>query len=392
MQLVQLLLALTSLTSVGLGVGLVLALMSPSTSSSSSSVSPSDVLTVGINYGAGSAESKAVQFINEELLALYPDGSFQLMVNYSGFLLGKSGFDAAKDAGTLDAVIVNTQDIGSDDATVLSASQLLGGGVAGGGLGIDQTSMFLWQAFGTGVGVRDALYADKEYVGFISGLVGPETFGWCKEPFSTFEELQTRTFRVPPTIAGNIYVTLLGENAKQPTFAGFVNGLKNGEFDCFEWNSPFADFGQLSPFYDLKNSSYKHIYLESLHQNIMLQELIINKKRLAQLSTDRAHALRLATFKTTWRMFNERRSGNVAMMRNMTLELDGWKGIVFHSLPLDVVAQYKNTAKGLFEQTKTLLGPASFFSLALSALQTLSANLLPFVTYELQGQVNLIVA
>ncbi len=152
------------------------------------------------------------------------------------------------------------------------AGLLFSAPTAGLGMGLDQLSTVSWIYDGGG----DELY--QEYFtkvlgynikGFICMPMGPEPFGWFKDPINSVADLTKTKFRSPPGIPSES-LKLIGVPAVSMPGGEIVPSAQRGVIDAAEWISP-ADDRNLG-----LSSVWKNYYLQGLHQAISIGDIYIN--------------------------------------------------------------------------------------------------------------------
>lgn len=139
--------------------------------------------------------------------------------------------------------------------------------------GMDQQSLMSWYYVGAGKDLYTELTQDimgLNVVPFLMQPMGPDPLGWFSKPFENMEEFRSIKYRAPPGIAGRTY-NQMGVPAVAMPGGEIVPAAQRGTIDAAEWIGPADDRNLgLSKIWD-------YYYLQGLHQQTDVGELIINK-------------------------------------------------------------------------------------------------------------------
>jgi TRAP-type mannitol/chloroaromatic compound transport system substrate-binding protein len=289
-------------------------------------------------------------------------------------------------AGTADCSLDFTQNLGSDP----EAASLIGGGISGAGYGLDQTMLHSFYSHNdVGKELYDRLHTGMNYTSYLSCVAGPETFGYCKKEIVDLADFQNLSLiRSAPGMSSTVYKMVMGDDTKVSTDISKVIGE---EFDCFEWNGPFADAGVLSNFFgfDLKASSYKHVYLGSLHQNSFLTSFVIGNSALSKMSETDKKIVEVAASSDFMLQHYLRVVGSGEVVNNIISGSDGWNGFFVHTLPPGVASKFKEEARSL---VSTLSVNNTYISDLSIALQNFMTTIENYRKPEISGMASLYTA
>ncbi|WP_034491567.1 TRAP transporter substrate-binding protein [Afifella pfennigii] len=139
--------------------------------------------------------------------------------------------------------------------------------------GMDQQSLMSWYYAGPGLDLYRELVQDVmglNVVPFPMQPMGPDPLGWFAKPFESMEEFKSLKYRAPPGIAGQTY-NEMGVPAVAMPGSELVPAAQRGTIDAAEWIGP-ADDRNLG-----LNKIWNNYYLQGLHQQTDVGELLINK-------------------------------------------------------------------------------------------------------------------
>ncbi len=139
--------------------------------------------------------------------------------------------------------------------------------------GMDQQSLISWYYSGEGEDLYRQLLQDVMQLNVVSFLMqpmGPDPLGWFSKPFENMDEFRSIKYRAPPGIAGQTY-NEMGVPAVAMPGGEIVPAAQRGTIDAAEWIGP-ADDRNLG-----LDKIWKYYYLQGLHQQTDVGELIVNK-------------------------------------------------------------------------------------------------------------------
>ncbi|MEW5422051.1 TRAP transporter substrate-binding protein [Amorphus sp. 3PC139-8] len=148
--------------------------------------------------------------------------------------------------------------------------------------GMDQESLMAWYYAGDGKKLYQELTQDVmgyRVMPFLMQPMGPDPLGWFSKKFENMDEFRSIKYRSPPGIAGQTY-TAMGVPAVAMPGGDIVPSAQRGTIDAAEWIGP-ADDRNLG-----LNNIWKYYYLQGLHQQTDVGELMICKDFWDELPTD----------------------------------------------------------------------------------------------------------
>ena len=164
---------------------------------------------------------------------------------------------------------------GKNPAATLFAS------AAGGPFGMSAEDFLGWLYRGGGLELYNELLQKElkmDVVAFASFGETPEPLGWFKRPVKTVKDFKGLKFR-----AGGMSAEVfkaMGMTVVTLPSGEVVPALERGVIDAAEWSDPSSDMS--AGFHDVR----KFYHMPGIHQPTGMMELIINKKKLDELSPD----------------------------------------------------------------------------------------------------------
>lgn len=148
--------------------------------------------------------------------------------------------------------------------------------------GMDQETLMSWYNSGEGKELYTRLTQEimgLNVVPFLMQPMGPDPLGWFSKPFKNMDEFRSIKYRSPPGIAGQTY-TAMGVPAVAMPGGEIVPAAQRGTIDAAEWIGP-ADDRNLG-----LSKIWKYYYLQGLHQQTDVGELMICKSFWEELPDD----------------------------------------------------------------------------------------------------------
>ena len=247
------------------------------------------------------------------------------------------------------------------------AGLLFSAPTAGLGMGLDQLSTVSWIYDGGG----DELY--QEYFtkvlgynikGFICMPMGPEPFGWFKEPVDSVEDLKKTKFRSPPGIPSES-LKLIGIPAVSMPGGEIVPSAQRGVIDAAEWISP-ADDRNLG-----LSSVWKNYYLQGLHQAISIGDVYINLDWWNKLPADLQAIFKGGIMTCIADSYNWNVSQNSAALKSLVEN----EGVVVHDTPSDYYEAYMEATQKILDKYAK---KDAFFKKVLTAMEEWSKKTVPY--------------
>ncbi len=148
--------------------------------------------------------------------------------------------------------------------------------------GMDQETLMSWYYSGEGRELYQELVQETmglDVMPFLMQPMGPDPLGWFSRPFEDMEEFRSIKYRAPPGIAGQTYKAM-GVPAVAMPGGDIVPAAQRGTIDAAEWIGP-ADDRNLG-----LSNIWEYYYLQGLHQQTDVGELLINKSLWDDLPDD----------------------------------------------------------------------------------------------------------
>jgi len=226
-----------------------------------------------------------------------------------------------------------------------------------------------WIKYGGGQALYDELVNDilrLNIVGFFTGPMPAQPFGWFKEHITSLDQLKGLRYRTVG-LAANVLAEM-GMEVKQLAGGDILPSMQTNQIDAAEFNNPTSDkdFGM--------QDVSKHYHLASFHQSQETFEIIFNKDLFYSLSeTERAilqYASEAASADMSWK-YQDRYSNDLIALKTefgvnvyrtpdaiMAAQLDAWDVVLRDFVDNDpyfakVVESQKEWAKrvGAYEIT-----------------------------------------
>lgn len=247
------------------------------------------------------------------------------------------------------------------------AGLLFSAPTAGLGVGLDQLSVVSWIYDGGG----EALY--QEYFtkilgykikGFMCMPMGPDPFGWFKEPFNSLADLKKVKFRTPPGIPAESF-KLIGMPTVSMPGGEIVPSAQRGVIDAAEWIGP-ADDVALG-----LSSVWKNYYLQGLHQAADVGDIYINLDWWNKLPADLQAMFETGIMSCVADTYNWNVSKNGAALK----ELVEKQGVKVLDTPDDYYPAYMQAAQQVLDKYAT---KDAFFKKVLNSMQDFAQVTVPY--------------
>ena len=166
-----------------------------------------------------------------------------------------------------------------------------------------------WKMYGGGDKLRNEIYAPYGLIGFNGVAIGPETSGWFKNPITSLEQLKGMKMRFFGL--GARVMQKLGVSTQLLAAADIYPALERGVIDATEFSMPSID--QKLGFYQIA----KNNYFPGWHQQVSVNEFLVNKKAYDALPKNYKMILQLALGESVMATYAETEWRNpVAMNEN----------------------------------------------------------------------------
>lgn len=166
--------------------------------------------------------------------------------------------------------------------------------------GLDQRSLIAWYYQGGGEKLYGELLHDIMHLNvqaFLIQAMGPDPLGWFKRPIKNMQDFKSIKYRSPPGIPGETYKDM-GVPAVAMPGGDIVPSAQKGVIDAAEWIGP-ADDRNLG-----LQKIWKYYYLQGLHQQTDVGQIIFNKDFWNSLPPDLKEIIRVAVMANVAETFN----------------------------------------------------------------------------------------
>lgn len=143
-----------------------------------------------------------------------------------------------------------------------------------------------WKIFGDGDKLRNEIYAQHGVLGFNGMAIGPETSGWFKNEVKSLDQLKGMKMRFFGL--GAQVMQKLGVSTQLLAAADIYPALERGVIDATEFSMPSID--QKLGFHQIA----KNNYFPGWHQQVSMNEFLVNKKAYDALSASNKMILQMA--------------------------------------------------------------------------------------------------
>lgn len=244
--------------------------------------------------------------------------------------------------------------------------------------GMDQRTFMAWYYRGEGQELYRQLNQEIMGLNIVSFLFmphGPSPLGWFSEPIESMEDLRGIKFRVPPGIPGKTYQKM-GVPAVAVPGAEVVPSARRGVIDAAEWIAP-ADDRNLGLY-----KIWKHYYLQSLHQQSNVAELLINQDFWESLPKDLQAIIDTAVLALTAQMLNANVYDNAQAVRFFQEQ-----GVEIHDTPQ---AYYRQFIEAQNEVAAEYAANNEFFAKVLKSQSDFADMVYPYRSRVLEVYNNLV--
>lgn len=255
-------------------------------------------------WGGGIFKEFAIDFVNR--VNAMSGGSLKIDYLDVGAVVKTAELQTAVHRGVLDGAHLVTAYWYSKNA----AASLFGTGPC---WGWTANNLLGWMAYGGGQQLYDELMhkiLKLNVVGFFSGPMPAQPFGWFKKPIKSKKDIRGLKYRTVG-LAANV-LQEMGMSVVQLPGGEIQPAMERGLIDAAEFNNPTSDkdFGM--------QDVAKHYYLGSFHQSQETFEIIFNKRRFNKLSKEHQaiikHASEAASADMSWKA-QDRYSKDLAVLK-----------------------------------------------------------------------------
>ena len=198
--------------------------------------------------------------------------------------------------------------------------------------GMDQETMLAWFYRGDGEKLYNELLHDVMHLkvkAFFMQPMGPDPLGWFKQPIQNMSEFAKFKYRAPPGIPGQTYKDM-GVAAVALPGGEIVPAAQRGVIDAAEWIGP-GDDRALG-----LQKIWKYYYLQGLHQQTDVGQLILNEDFWRSLPPDLQEIIRVAVMATIADALHSNIYDNSVALK----ELEQNDKVIVRDTPVDYYAKF----------------------------------------------------
>jgi TRAP-type mannitol/chloroaromatic compound transport system substrate-binding protein len=208
--------------------------------------------------------------------------------------------------------------------------------------GLDQRSLMAWYYQGGGEKLYAELLNDIMHLNvqiFPIQAMGPDPLGWFKRPIKNMDDFKSIKYRSPPGIPGETYKDM-GVSAVGLPGGEIVPSAQKGVIDGAEWIGP-ADDRNLG-----LQKIWKYYYLQGLHQQTDVGQLIFNKDFWNSLPPDLKEIIRVAVMANVAETFNANIYDNAKALH----QFEDKEGVHVLDTPLDYYPKFIASERKITQQ------------------------------------------
>ena len=266
------------------------------------------------------------------------NGRIKMEILPDGAVVGAFGILDAVDKGVVDGGFAWTHYWSGKN----SAAALFSNPAAGAGTGMDQLSHMAWLSEGGGNALYKKLYAEGLKVNvepFMIQPMGPDPFGWFKQPIKSIDDMRKMKYRSPPGLTGEIFKEM-GITAVAMPGGEIVPAAQRGVIDAAEWIGPADDM--ILGFHNV----FKHYYLQGLHQSTDVAELLINKTFWNKLPADLKAVIEGAVLASQAETYTYNVHRNAVALEKLTRE----HKVTVHDTPKEFYAAFIKATNTVYDR------------------------------------------
>ena len=171
---------------------------------------------------------------------------------------------------------------------------------------------FAWKKFGGGDELKNEIYSEHSLYSLDCNSIGPETSGWFRQPVESLESLRGLKMRFFGL--GAQVMQKLGVSTQLLAGADIYPALERGVIDATEFSMPAMDIDL--GFYQIA----KNNYFPGWHQQVSVNELLMNKEAWSGLSDQHQAMLELACGENIHFNYAETEANNPVAMNKMVTD------------------------------------------------------------------------
>ena len=265
---------------------------------------------------------------------------------------------AVMSAGRLTIEILNANDLGPYDETLdrvsngeIEMARSLSYDWRARGIGFDvftfmpfgmtESERVIWLDHLGGQALWDGLYAPFGVKPFLTGTVGPQSFGWFAEPVTSLDQFQGLRFRT--TGIGADIVEALGGMPRVMGRAEIGPAIEAGELDAFELVGPAVDIAL---------DVHRHFpvcMFPSTNQTAGSIELIVNRERWDALPADLKQMIETAARAEHQENIAEVHASNITALARLRDEF----GVEIAMLPDDALTRMGEVTAQILDRLRS---------------------------------------
>jgi len=247
------------------------------------------------------------------------------------------------------------------------AGLLFSAPTAGLGFGLDQVSTVAWLYDGGGNELYQQYFTDilkYNIKGFMCMPMGPDPFGWFKEPFKSLADLKKVKFRTPPGIPAESFQRIGMPTVSMPG-GEIVPAAQRGVIDAAEWIGP-ADDRNLG-----LSSIWKNYYLQGLHQETDIGDIYVNLDWWKKLPADLKAMFECAIMSCIADTYNWNAYQNGTALEELVKK----QGVKVLDTPEDYYPAYMKATKEVLDK---YAAKDPFFKKVLTSMQNFAKVVVPY--------------
>ena len=240
--------------------------------------------------------------------------------------------------------------------------------------GMDQLSHMSWYFNGGGYELYRKLFTDVLKVNvepFLMQPMGPDPFGWFKQPIKSLNDFKRVKYRSPPGITGEIFKEMGATPVALPG-GDIVPAAQRGAIDAAEWIGP-ADDVNLGLY-----TVWKNYYLQGLHQATDVGEILFNRGFWTKLPADVQEIIRQSVTAT---MMDTYTYGNIYKNAEALKTMQEKYGVKVFDTPKDFYPAFIAAANKILDK---YAGINPFFKEVLDSQRNFARNVVPWWTKILE--------
>ena len=239
-------------------------------------------------------------------------------------------------------------------------AQLAANGLASAYTGLNAVELVEYYTSEEGIEDYKVIYADSSFVGLPACQIGPEAFGWSKTEIKSLASMNDlSSIRMPRGLLNTISKTLYGDGVVFAGGGATAVGVSNETFDFWEWNGLPGDEGWLtrnspSALARLKaGTSYPYYYPQSVHQETLIADVVMDKTRFNRLTDLEKLWLREACAIVSLRFYYQRQDGGIEIENKIrdTTNTEWSSTIKIQDTPFDIIKAFKAETVSVLDAT-----------------------------------------